>query len=111
MEYWQGGMDWNLTPNWKCVVCKEYHGLTWGLETGECRCNHCHTPYQMIDYSNPQRPPVLTPIPLLRPEYLKAAQEYYPQAKNHLIDSWSDKTWDNALIYSGQQAFLYSLED
>ena len=54
MDYWRGAMDWPLCHPWECPVCdsntdKTFHGLTWGMVHGVCRCNQCHAEFSMRD--------------------------------------------------------------
>lgn len=75
MEYWQGQMDWPLDLDWRCEICESNSGLEWGLVHAECRCNACHSPYWMRDYSKTDKPVVTRPISGIKEEYKGAVRQ------------------------------------
>ena len=79
MDYWRGQMDWKLDKGWHCHTCGQNQGLEWGLVHGQCRCNVCHTQYQMRA-DNEARTVLTVPRLMIREEYkqlIKQAWEKY----------------------------------
>ena len=90
MEYWQGIMNWSIVGNWKCEICGENKGLTWGIVNGMCRCNNCHTTYMMRIGDK------IINIPKIRikPEYLKAVKKAWNE-ENIFVDKmdFNEEEW------------------
>jgi len=78
IKYWKGKMDWPIKADWKCEICGEYAGLTWGIPHAVCRCNKCHTHYKMKDENGKV---VNTPICLIKGEYYDLIKRYYAKYK------------------------------
>lgn len=97
MNYWQGCMDWPLKEGWRCETCGKFGGLEWGLVHGECRCNICHTVYQM----RPEEERLETPLCCLKEEYKQAAIKGFVMFSKP-IDQWTDSMWDEALTPNSQ---------
>ena len=93
MKYWQGYMNWSLNPNWKCEICGENQGLTWGLVHAQCRCNVCHTQYRMRDEKDEV---VKKPICQLKPKYYDAFKLIWEVYKQQ-IEEVSDEQWEEQL--------------
>lgn len=85
-------MNWPIERSWKCETCGENSGMTWGFIHGQCKCNNCHTQYQMRFDDR-----VLTiPACLLKDEYKKPAQVAW--ARWHTpVDELLDDQWDEVL--------------
>ena len=94
MEFWKGGMDWDLKHGWKCEVCGKYEGLTWGLAHGTCRCNVCHTEYRMRDKKGEV---VDTPICQLKPEFFEPAKIGFAKY-NKPIEEFSNEEWKESRV-------------
>jgi hypothetical protein len=93
MDEWRGYMNWPLVESWRCETCGSSGPLIWGLQHGICRCDVCHTHYDMRD-KNESR--VETPICLLKPEYNLAARVGWEHLRIPL-DKFDDEQWDYAL--------------
>jgi len=91
MEYWRGAMNWPIPPDWKCPICDQRYGLTWGLVHGECRCNLCHAIFSM-GASNAMLP---APKLRIRTEYLGAAKSLWA-IKRLPLDEFTQEEWDDA---------------
>ncbi len=110
MNYWQGGMSWPIEADWVCETCglgpgmedkgEDEHAvvsmiwgsLTWGLVHGVCRCNRCHTQYNM----RPDGEIVTRPVLMLKPEYVDAAKWAWKEWGQPLSEL-SDSKWDKAI--------------
>ena len=91
MDYWRCMMNWPLDSDWKCEVCGQHSPLTWGLTHGHCRCDVCHTQYNMrIGHDILTRPRCA-----LKPEYLLPAQHGWRKFFIP-ISEWTDEMWDEA---------------
>lgn len=91
MNYWRGFMDWPIDRDWVCETCGEYAGLIWGIVHARCRCDRCHTEYQMRDE---QGDIVTKPISQLKPEYKEAAKRGWEKFKKP-IDEFTDDEWES----------------
>lgn len=94
MNYWEGNMWWPITEGWKCEICGKNDGLTWGLVHGVCRCNNCHTQYNMRDFDREDNPVMETPICRLKSEYkepLKLAYQKYQVPITKMSDEIIDE--------------------
>ena len=94
MEYWQGYMNWEKSPDWKCEICGQNQGLTWGFVHAQCRCNVCHTQYRM---RNKDGDIVTIPICQLKPEYYEAFKILWEKYKRP-IEKTTDVEWDEVLV-------------
>jgi len=92
MNYWRGMMDWFVDKEWICETCGQNVGLEWGLVHGQCRCNDCHTQYQMR--ANDKDRTILTiPKCLLKEEYKIPAKQAWE--KYHIpINELTGEQWD-----------------
>jgi len=83
MNYWKGQVN-PPVEDWVCAICETYSGLTWGMASGRCRCNLCHTAYDIkTDY----------PIPAHYEEYTQVLRRGWT-TYNRPIDSWTDDEWE-----------------
>jgi hypothetical protein len=91
MDYWKGFMDWPIDREWKCEICGQYSGLTWGLPHAVCRCNTCHAVYSMRDDNDNV---VETPILQIKHEYVDPAKKGYKQHRKP-ISEFTPEEWDD----------------
>ena len=92
MSYWEGYMDWPLKKGWRCEICG-HTILIWGISTGCCRCDICHTEYTMYGANEQETD---TPICRIRPDYYDAWKALWQELKKP-IELTTDVEWNNAL--------------
>ena len=89
MKYWRGVMWLDIDDGWQCDVCDNNNGdasLTWGFVHAQCRCDHCHTQYRMLDENGKA---VTKPICQLKPEFREPLRDEWK--KRHVPwDEWPD---------------------
>ena len=94
MDYWSGVMNWPLAHPWKCPVCDSnteltFHGLTWGITHGVCRCNQCHTQFSMRDGEGDDRQRTNTPVWLAADKYRETLPAVWQKLRTPMAD-WTE---------------------
>jgi hypothetical protein len=105
MEWWSGNMDWPLDAEWKCPICGRRR-LIWGLAHGVCRCDQCHTQYNMRygDFH------VTAPVCMLTDAYRPAFEHIWQQSAKP-ADQVTDAEWLAALEAVGQDEAARELRE